>query len=330
MSPFKPKSLQSLKGKDLPTSIWKSEILILPQQLSNAHREHIEKNGWLDGYVSGEKCTSAGVIGGASDEMAQQHFIERFLNSVARVQYVCADPTDSNIEVRDMVLDQLADGHLFILDIAAGNGAGTLAMLTTLCELRSAKCIPKLPITVSITGIDYSPAALMLYQEMLSAITPWLEAHGIDVSLELCPCDLKVSGEFNEILESFFDEAKESGVNRFLCVLSAISGIGKEGLEEIHDSLKLAAAGLSHKKRTSSWLWVEPSNNKSWPSKFATTIKLILKKIPFRFNKKGKSYEINSLIPVLEDTKIQKFSWYDPHKNKNVTSRAIVMAFKDN
>ena len=322
---FKLKPITSFNGKDLPTSLWESDILMLPQQLSNAHREHLEKNNWMEAYLSGEKL--AGVIGGASDKEANQHFVERFLNSAARVQYVCADPKDQNTEIRSMVLDQLADGQLFLLDIAAGNGAGTLAILSLLCELRASKSIPKLPVNVSIAGIDYSPVALMLYQDMLNAITPWLEAYGIEVSLELYPCDLKVSGEFNEVLELFFDDAKKSGVNRFLCVISAISGIKKEGLEEIHDSLKLAAARLSHKQRNSSWLWIEPSS-KSWTT-FATSIGLILKKIPHLFNKKRDSYEIKSSVPLSEDPISQKFSWHDPHNTKNVPSWVMVMAFKD-
>jgi hypothetical protein len=322
---FKPKPITSFNGKDLPTSLWESDILLLPQQLSNAHRDHLEKNNWMEAYVSGEKL--AGVIGGASDEEANQHFVERFLNSAARVQYVCADPKGHNTEIKNMVLDQLADGHLFLLDIAAGNGAGALAILSLLCELRASKCIPKLPVNVSIAGVDYSAAALMLYQDMLSAITPWLENHGIEVSLELHVCDLRVSGEFNEVLELFFDDAKESGVSRFLCLISAVSGIGKEGLEEIHDSLKIAAARLSHKQRNSSWLWIEPSS-KSWTS-FATSIGLILKKIPHLFNKKRDSYEIKSSVPLSKDPISQKFSWLVPHKNKNVTSHVIIMAFKD-
>jgi hypothetical protein len=247
---------QSLKGKDLPASLWNSGILHLPTQLSDAHRDHLETNGWMEGYLNGVKDFS--VTGGESKEEAEQHFIERFLNSAARAQFVCADPLDNHPEIRDMVLNQLADGRLFVLDIAAGNGAGTLAILSLVCELRASKCIPKLPINVSIFGVDYSSSALMLYQEMLSSISAWLEESGINVSLTLSVCNLKIPGEFGEALESFFDDAKRHHVSRFLCVLSAISGIGKEGLEEIHDSLKLAAACLSHKKRNSSWLWIEP------------------------------------------------------------------------
>ena len=88
----------------------------------------------------------------------------------------------------------------------------------------------------------------------------WLEGAGVVVEFDAWPCDLEVVGEFSEILESFFDDAKKHEVKRFLCVLSAISGLGKDGLEKVHKSLEIAAIQLSHKKRESSWLWIEPSS----------------------------------------------------------------------
>jgi hypothetical protein len=321
-------SVGIFKSKYLPASIWNSGVLHLPVPLSDAHRSRLEAQGWMDMYLSGVE--EPRVIGGASKEEAEQHFIHRFLNSAARSQLVCADPFDVYSEIRDMVLDQLADGHLFLLDIASGSGAGTLAILSLICELRRAKSIPKFPVNVSILGVDYSPAALLLYQETLSLIAPWLESNGLNVALDLSVCNLKIPGELDEALDFFFDEANKYKVNRFLCVLSAVTGVGKEGLEELHDSLKLAAARLSHKKRTSSWLWIEPHTKKSWPFQFGNAIRLILKKIPFIFAKKGDSYNIKTDVPLIPDPLSHKFEWRDPHKLKNVPSHVMVMAFKGN
>lgn len=281
----------------------------------------------MDDYFAG--CSSSGAIGGSSKSAAEEHFITRFLNSVARAQYVCADPTNSQPDIRDMILDQLADGHIFVLDLAAGSGAGTLAILGLLCELRTNNCIPKLPLNVHIFGVDYSSDALLLYQHTLSEVSTWLDGMGIRVELDSWPCDLKMAGDFSEVLERFFDDAKNRGVKRFLCVLSAISGLGKDGLEEIHKSLEMAAIRLSHKGRESSWLWIEPSATNSWLSMFVNSIKFALQKVPYIFSKKKESFEIKSRAPLLPSPVIRKFKWQDPHQLKIINSHVMVVGFRN-
>lgn len=316
--------LSSFMGKDLPSSVWSSGVLYLPEPLASAHKDFLNEQGWLSTYQPG----LGGGTGGQSAQEAQNHVINRFLNSAARMQFVCADPSDDQPEVRDMVFDQLGDGHIYLLDLAAGNGAGTLAMLSLLCELREQKAVPKLPLNVTIVGVDYSAEALNFYADLLGKVSPWFETNGISINLSLALCDLTVSGDFSEVFESFLDDAKKQDVKRFLCVISALSGAGKEGWEKMHDSLKIAAAGLSHKKRSSSWLWVEPHVGKSWPAKFADSVRLVLKKKPFKFFKTGDSYNIQSDIPPLENPVTRNFDWHDPHVGKTAKSRVFVMAFR--
>lgn len=316
--------LPSFSGKDLPISVWNSGSLYLPEPLATAHKDFLNEQGWMSAYQPG----LGGGRGGQSAQEAQVHVINRFLNSAARMQFVCADPSDDQPEVRDMVLDQLGDGQIHLLDLAAGNGAGTLAMLSLLCELRAQKAVPKLPLNVTIVGVDYSVEALNFYADLLGRVTPWFETNGINITLSLAFCDLTVSGEFSEVFESFLDEAKKQDVKRFLCVISALSGTGKEGWEQMHDSLKIAAAGLGHKKRSSSWLWVEPPVGKSWPTKFADSVRLIMNKVPFKFSKKDDSFQIETDVPLLENPDTRNFAWYDPHTGKMAKSHVFVMAFR--
>lgn len=319
----------SLKAKHLPHSIWKDGVLYLPQPLIDAHHKQLIASDWMDQYLTVSSPPGSGSIGGASKEEAENHFITRFLNSAARAQYVCSDPTDSQIDIRDMILDQLADGHIFILDLAAGNGAGTLAILGLICELRSESCIPKLPLNIHIYAIDYSAAALSLYQQTLDELYEWFEGTGIAVELECWPSDLMVTGDFSEILERFFDDAKKCYVKRFLCILSAISGLGKDGLEEIHKSLEHAAFCLSHKNRESSWLWIEPNVANNWLSKFMNAIKFALQKVPYKLFRKKESFELKSDAPLLTDSESRKFSWQEPHIPKVVNSHVIVAGFRN-
>jgi hypothetical protein len=195
-----PTSVLSFIGKSLPPSVWSSGVLYLPKPLTDAHKDILNDNGWMQSY----QPTGGKEQGGQSPKDAKDHLVNRFLNSSARMQFVCADPLDEQTAVRNMVLDQLGDGNIFLLDLAAGNGAGTLALLSFLCELRIQRSIPKLPLNVSIVGVDYSENALEFYANLLERLTPWLSSAGIYVSLATHSCDIRVSGVVSEVLESFF------------------------------------------------------------------------------------------------------------------------------
>lgn len=316
--------LASFFGKDLPKSIWKSDVLHLPNPLIDAHADFLIEKGWIGSYQPGP---GAGV-GGKLPKEAQDHVTNRFLNSAARMQFVCSDPNDNQPDVRDMVLEQLGDGNVFLLDLAAGNGAGTLAMLALLCELRAHKTIPTLPLNLSIVGVDFSAEALEFYGDLLRRISPWFKTQGINISLNCELCDLMVSGEFSEVFENFIDDANQKNVKRFLCVISALSGVGKEGLEKVHDSLKLAAAGLGSRGRNSSFLWVEPFVDKAWPVSFGDSVRLVLKRVAHKFSRKGDTFAIETDAPLMEKFATRTFDWHDPHKAKNASSRVYVMSFK--
>lgn len=322
MSPLLP----AFSGKLLSSSLWLDGVLQLPTPLSVAHRDYLNDNGWLGKY---DPAGSGGAIGGASEADACDHVVNRFLNSAARMQYVCSDPNDDQADIRDAVLDQLAEGRIHIIDLAAGNGAGTIGMLSLICELRRAGSIPQLPLNVSVSGVDFSPAALNHFAALLHKLSPWLAGAAINVELSLCHCDLTVLGEFSETLDGFFTDARDRGVNRFLCVISAISGAKREGVEPMIDSLKHAAAGLSHSKRNSSWLWVEPHIGKPWFTKLADAIQLTLKKIKHTFWTKGDSFSLTTNVPMLKDPGTRSFHWRDPHNGKSALSRVVVLAFRN-
>jgi hypothetical protein len=312
-------------GKHLPLSLWSSKTLHLPLQLTTVHKKFLEEKGWWASYGP----ASAGGIGGASADEAKEHVINRFLNSAARMQFVCSDPHDDEIEVREMILDQLAEGQIYLLDLAAGNGSGTLALLSFICELRLHGLVPTLPLNVSISGVDYSPDALSYYGGLLEELAPWLATMGVETNLTLHVCDLNISGDFSEVLESILLDAHGQSINRFLCVVSALSGAKKEGVAQMLDSLKLAAAALSRKKRNSSWLWVEPHVGKIWITKAIDTIRLTLQRVAHKFFSKGDGFEIVTDVPMLTDKPTRTFEWLDPHNGNATKSRVFVMAFKN-
>jgi hypothetical protein len=321
MSPL----LGAFSGRHLTPSLWRDDALHLPAALVEAHREYLIENGWWSRYSP----VGSGAIGGASEEDACEHVVNRFLNSAARMQFVCSDPRDEQVAIRDAVMDQLAEGRIHIVDLAAGHGAGTLGMLSFIGELRRNGLIPQLPVNICISAVDYSPASLNHFAALLDKVSPWLAEAGINVELSLCHCDLTVLGEFSEALEAFFAEAQARGVKRFLCVISALSGAKKEGMEPMIDSLKHAAAGLSHSKRSSSWLWVEPHIGRSWFTKIADAVRLTLSKVRHKFAPKGETFSLTADVPMLDDPVTRAFDWIDPHNGRSARSHVVVLAFKN-
>lgn len=223
------------------------------------------------------------------------------------------------------MLEQLADGRLFLIDFAAGHGAGTIAMLALVAELRTNKLIPKLPINIHVHGVDYSNHALLLFQEMLDRLDIWLLSNGINVKLTSHSCDLRIVGEVDEVLELLFDEAESVGANRFFLSVFAVSGVGKDCFEQIAESVRHTAARLANKKRKSTGLWVEPCT-KPWYSQLASTIALTFKKIQFQIIKTKEFFQIKTsahVPPKLHRT----FVWFSPTKGKEVEGHAEVFSF---
>ena len=315
----------AITGSSLPERLWSSKVLHLPTYLVDAHRSFLTDKDWMDEYSP----NSAGGKGGESAEEAKEHVINRFLNSAARMQYVCSDPSDEQPDIRSTLLEQMADGQVDLLDLAAGNGSGTLAILALLCELRNEKLIPKLPLNVLIRGVDFSAVALNFYAEILGKIEAWLQKEGIEVCLELSVCNLLVPGEFNEVLEDFFERAKSRKVRRFLCVISAISGVKKEGVEGMRDSLASAASWLSSRNRNSSILWVEPVVGKTWINKVIESISLTLKQVAHVFAKKDDSFQIKSEGYIPLNLIGRNFTWFDPHLSKKAKSHVTVVAMRN-
>ena len=316
--------LQAFLSQHLPSCLWSNDVLYLPAPLTSAHADYLSEKGWTDGHTS----SGANAIGGASEAEARDHVIHRFTNSAARMQYVCSDPRDEQEEIRNAVFEQLADGAIHLIDLAAGNGAGTLAILPFIGQLRLDGLIPKLPLNVHIHAIDYSPFALNHFFALKEKLDPWITGAGINVELTLVECDLSILGHFNEALEAFFADAKSKGVKRFLCTVSAITGLKKEGMEPIVDALKFTAAALGHSQRTSSWLWAEPAVGKSWFTALVSTVSLTMKKVAHKFFAKGETFKLGDDSLMLPDPVERKFSWADPG-GKHVQSHVVVLTFKN-
>lgn len=314
-----------IRGSAIPARLWESSLLRLPEKLISAHEEFLIEKTWRQDYAP----ANSGMIGGMAHDEAKEHVINRFLNSAARMQYVCADPLDEQPEIRAMLLEQMSDGSIELLDLAAGNGSGTLAILSLLCELRCEGLTPKFPVNIGILAVDYSINSLHFYSDLMSRIKPWLQSAGINVALEVIYCDLAIPSELSDILDTFFENSKRRGIKRFLWTISALSGVKSDGMERLRDSLTQAAARFGSKKINSSLLWVEPPpSNQGWLNRMFETVQMTLKQLPHVFSRKKDSFEITGEEYKISNAPLRKFSWFDPYNSKITVSRVMVANFR--
>jgi hypothetical protein len=103
-------ALHSVYGADLPKSLWNGDVLHLPQPLLDEYSAKLDDKGWLANHHAGKEA--ACPVGGASNEESERHFTYRFLSSAARMAFICADPKDGQPDIRDAVLDQLAEAKV--------------------------------------------------------------------------------------------------------------------------------------------------------------------------------------------------------------------------
>ena len=90
---------------------------------------------------------------------------------MTRVQCVLLDPHDAFDEISHELLLTLSSHRIALLDLPCGSGAGGIALLTTIKELRIAGIIPSTPLTVEIIGADISQSAWALAHSV--ARHPW-------------------------------------------------------------------------------------------------------------------------------------------------------------
>jgi hypothetical protein len=315
----------SIEKEDLPKCIWNGEILFLPVNLSDVHRGQLVAMGMLDAYLA--KPDKASAIGGDSSEAASDHFVWRFLNSAARAQYVCADPVGVNQAAKNLLLEQLTDGAVQILDIAAGHGAGTLSILSFIASMREQSKLPKLPLNVAVTALDFSADALATYQQVAEELREWLGKQGITLSVDVSLVDMRLQGELSQALDTFFADARTSGCKRFLCVLSAISGVGPEMISEMQGSFQEIASRIGNQPG-GSWVWIEPPVSGKWLETFITGIFYTLKKVKHKLMLKGGTFGLESADSTFPGSSSppSKFKWRDPHVKSDLTSRVQVLS----
>lgn len=248
---------------------------------------------------------SGGSVGGDSAAESENHLLTRYLNSASRTQTILCIEESACEDIQMELFSQLSSGHIHIIDIAAGHGAGTVSLINTICEMRQSEVLKTEALDITIHAIDYSDISLGYYKNIVENLIPQYLAHGIVVDFQCHVVDLTSDEDVHCSIEMI--KTKVGHDPRYLLICSAISGVSQRVFRE-QFSKSYEHISNSFRAENSSFLWVEPRTKKQWMQKYWREF----------FDAKGIDPDAEtSPVPLLHQ---QEFSWIDPYLNVIIPS----------
>lgn len=278
--------------------------LILFQQTVENHKSICIELGILDKYTAALKVKKN--VGGDSNEAALNHFLSRYFNSAARTQLVANCIDDNLEEISQDIIAHFLDGCLYIVDIAAGHGAGIISIINNICRLRELGEFPLDKLKVVIHAIDFSETSLELYSKIIQLNKLKYLSLGIEVDFNSHLLNLSV----DEDLSQKIDSIKKSAANnqRYFLICSAISGVGHDFFKNNFIKSYIVIT-KEFSTKNSDFLWVEPAVRGGWVSEEVDDIR------------EGLIDSSGNELPEVVKVKVQ-FEWIDPYMNNCVPSKS--------
>ncbi|EGR1768077.1 hypothetical protein RII68_000905 [Vibrio parahaemolyticus] len=280
-------------------------ILNLPDNLSSLYISKLESIGYLE-YAKEyhRNANTEGPIGGSEQADTYEHFAARFSNSCARLQYVVINPKDEFGTVPDNFISSFSSGKLCLLDAPCGTGAASMSLLHLLCTARKEGRLPKLPLSVHILAADYSEHALKIFTDLLNKSQDEFVKNAIQVTTEEHLWDAKDVASTAQLMDDF----RSHDCDEFFVIVSAFSGLGPDGLEEIKPSLQHIQTSLSNKKFT--LVHIEPQTKKA-----KSFLKDMVSLIQMLFKEKEDNPRYESR---------ERFIWLDPVNGREIKSDVMI------
>ena len=196
------------------------------------------------------------IIGGVGDEESVEHFTHRFGVSAGRVQFATLNADGQLREVSDAVLSTFSEGRIAVLDIPCGGGAASCGLVSTLLELRAAKVMPRLPLSLSILGGDFAPCVRDIFGGMLTGLAESARAEGICFRFSVAEWNATQSDATAKLIDDWFTQSE--GAEEFVVLVSSFSGHLKSAaaFAEFSPCLEHIMARLHGRRATV--LWIEP------------------------------------------------------------------------
>lgn len=281
------------------------KYMTLAEYTVTSHREICATLGIFEQYES--ELAAGGAIGGAVDDESTRHLLGRFLNSAARTQVLACIEESCCQNIAVEVLGLLNDGHIYLIDIAAGHGAGTISILNTICKMRHDRNLSSDSLDIDIHAMDFSSLSLSFYEQILNSLKSTYQQYGINVNILKHVVDITDDDCVKQEIRSIKESVTASPLNgigsdpRYLLMCSAISGIKRKDFID-HFSNSYQTIAESFKEKNSTFLWVEPLSKKNWlPTHWETFIKRL------GINISDEDAAVGAYMVK------QPYSWIDPH-----------------
>lgn len=273
-------STEVFEVADIPASLWDSSHehglarlpkgkLRLPLRLEQAYRQALDDLG-LTLMASNINDRDVGPVGEQGEAGAREHFAKCYSGSCGRVQLFALDPHQTFKTTRQALATLFSAGTVRLLDIPLGAGAGAIAMISVVAQLRAEEqpVFPKLDLDVQVVGGDNNPHQIALAERLFENLQPWWLENGINATLESMEWDVLNDESTSDLLDKWDEGLLASvvpavvGAN-FSGFLGAPveSGSQKRWIDEAESCLRQAFSVAS--KRRATTFWIEPTTKQA-------------------------------------------------------------------
>ncbi|MEO6809544.1 MAG: hypothetical protein ABI353_10585, partial [Isosphaeraceae bacterium] len=286
-------------------------VLHLPRDLNEVYHRRLQDLKLLD--MAKSFNGHHGGHGGQSEVETHKHFACLYANSASRVQCVVLNPHAVFDDISHDLLLTLSSHRIALLDIPCGSGAGGIALITTVKELRTAGVIPNTPLSVDIFAADYSPSALDLYESQVSLLRPKLAESGISVSLHRYPWDATQLQQTSDLIDDYIAHQ----ANEYLVLMANFSGEGKSQFPKFERSFEHIFVRFSNRRvKVVTILWIEPQGKSGF--RHITKLTQVISKIIGYFSR------VDPNMAYLEC----EYAWFSFIQSKQLKSGVAVHAYK--
>jgi hypothetical protein len=293
-----------------PPSLLQNGVYRLPPSLVAAFRDELTSQGLLETARQGTERND--VYGGAGLTEALEHFAHRFQTSSTRPEHLLLATSEAFVGVRSDILSTLSSHRVGILDLACGSGAGTIALLTVILELRRANLVPTLPLSVDVVGADFSSGAREIFESMCSRIATDLEKAAITLKWRTAAWD----GRYSDTTSAVCDQWLATPANEHIVIINNFSGHGRDILSDLafswrHIGDRLHSATPS---KVSTWTWLEADAH-----------------VGINFLAKIEAFFMGSMTRTFtkhRKTAAETYTWFDSITGRDVKSGTIVHQYR--
>jgi hypothetical protein len=273
-------SAQVFEVSDIPPSLWDSNHahgrdnlptgkLRLPVRLEEAYRQALDDLG-LTAMASDINDRENGPVGEQGEAGAREHFAKRFSGSCGRIQLYGLDPHQTFKTTRNALATLFSAGTVRLLDIPLGAGAGAVALISAVAQLRAEgqPVFPRLDLDVQVVGGDHNPHQIDIAERMFEILHPWWLEQGINVTLQTMVWDVLNDESTSDLVDLWRDGLTGTTVpavvganfSGFLGETVA-AGNPKRWIDEAESCLRQIFAAASARRATT--FWIEPTDNRS-------------------------------------------------------------------